>query len=114
MLQHEALPFLMRIQSADDVIAAAEDLHQSVDSLTQLAIAYAFAKAGRIPEAAWALQQYALTLNRTVQWQRASAEKAEHLAEVLLSDAAEARRMLRRWENETAQRLNVAAFRTGE
>ena len=44
-------------------------------------------------------------MNRTVQWQRVSAERAEHLAEVLLSNAAEAQRMLRRWEKETHDKL---------
>ncbi len=109
-LSREALPFLSSIESPRDTATAAVSLRKSGDPIVQQAIAYAFARAGDVPEAVKALGRLREQLEETQQY-RASHEdlrRAEALELELVSDPSEARRRLESWEAETAKKLAVA------
>ena len=112
--EREALPFLTAIRSMDDVVRAARKLNQPGDWYTQEAIAYALVRAGHVAPAVGALRRFAAALDRVVDWQRASAERAENLVDTLLSDPDEAQRMLHQFQRNTARELNISELLTAD
>jgi hypothetical protein len=111
LLAREAVPFLSRIDTVDDMIAVIRELRFGTSGYGREALAYCLAKAGHYPEAIDDLNWVAAVANRAIEWQRVAAERAELLAETLRTDPAKAQAMLTRWETESATRLNVAAYR---
>lgn len=109
-LRREALPFLIRIESAQDVVAAIESLGKSADPYAQQAIAYAWARAGDIIRAIKELERLVRMLDVKVPWQHEIAERAETL-KTKLADPTQAQRQFEVWENESAENLGLEKFR---
>jgi hypothetical protein len=111
-LEDEALPFLEVIRSPRDAAIAGKALNQSLDGATQQAIAYSFARAGDVPEAIQALDDFvALGQHDDRDWVRAEGEEALALRATLLSDPSRAQSQLAMWEDRTAEALGLTAFR---
>jgi hypothetical protein len=109
-LRREALPFLSRIKSPLDVAEAAGALRRE-NPYVQQTIGYALARAGDVARAVPALDELIRALDLRSPWQREIAERADLLKATLLSDAADAQRMLDVWEDETVRNLGLEGFR---
>ncbi|HJU76247.1 MAG TPA: hypothetical protein VJ717_21075 [Gemmatimonadaceae bacterium] len=83
-VREEAIPFLHRVDTVDDLIATMEDLGWSHVHPGPETVAYGLAKVGRKAEAIAALAELAAWFDRKVEWQRESAERAELLANLML------------------------------
>jgi hypothetical protein len=122
-LKREALPFLSRIHSPQDVAEAAGSIHpiqgpaaqQTVsyvgrDEATQQAIAYALARGGDLQRGSEALD-HLIELCGDLAWQREMAARAQTLKSQLVSDPAAAQKQLDTWELDTAKTLGLEEFR---
>lgn len=109
LVEREAGPFLSRIQSPQDVAAAAEALRKPGDLQIQQARAYAYAYAGDVERGSVALTELIERLDESIPWHHEMAKRASKLRGLLQSSPDSAKQLLVEWERETARRLKLDA-----
>jgi hypothetical protein len=98
----EAIPFLEAIKSPRDAALAGKLLDSEHDGATQRAVAYAFARAGDIPQAIREIDRFLRTgAGDERDWVLRETAEASALRDLLLADPAEAQRQLDQWEKQT-------------
>lgn len=123
-LTREAVPFLSRIQTPQDVADAACTVsrfggtvkqgvmaHASNNARDQEIIAYALARAGEVARACDVLDRLVTTSTAGVPWKCELVDRAAALKSQLLNDPAAAQRQLDAWEAETVRNLGLEEFR---
>lgn len=110
-LKREVLPFLKRVESAQDFVAAIESLPISADAYARQATAYAWAMAGNVERSVEEIEKLVRMLNVKVSWQNEMVERAEMIKKKLLDDPSKAQAQLEAWESATLQNLGLEKFR---
>ena len=110
-LKHEALPFLLPIESPHDVARVAMSMRLPQDPHIQQAIAYSLARIGDMGKAIPALDELTRLLDMQVSWQSEMAHEAEVLKSKLLANPADGQCQLEAWEAESARKLGLEKFR---
>jgi hypothetical protein len=109
-LNHQAVPFLSRVNSLIDFIEMAKSF--SGNTHTAKAIAFSLARAGQTSQSIEILNQLLSQLDLNIAWQLEIADQAKTLRSKLLTNPTEARHQLETWEAETLHNLGLAEFVT--
>jgi hypothetical protein len=113
-LAGEPCRFLGRIQSPEDVAAAALSLNAAQNLGVQRVVGFAFARAGNYARAIKELTSLLKLLGDRPGWEYEMAEQTRQLIDQLRDDPQAVARQFERWETETAQALNVNELRSGQ
>lgn len=110
VVKRDALPFLGRIRSPQDVAEAAAWLEKPLDPYVQQAIAYAYVRSGESSRALAALNRLVGLLEPSIEWKATMRREAEALKLLVAADSRKAQAHLASLEQEAIRRLGLERY----